>query len=85
MFQLGAAMSLRVCYCLFSGLISTHSVNLHKLLAPGNPLGFFGSGCVKYLRLISHCLHQGTHWGFLVTFLISVGFPMGFSCQGRYL
>ena len=85
MFQLGAAMFLRVCYCLFSGLISTHSVNLHKLLAPGNPLGFFGSGCGKSVRLISPRLYQGTHWGFLVTLLISVGFPMNFSFQGRYL
>ena len=81
MFQLGAVMSLRVRHCLFSGLIPTHSANLHQLLAPGNPLGFFGSGCVKYLRLISHCLHQGTHWGFLVSFLSSSGFPMGFSFQ----
>ena len=76
MFQPEAVMSLRVCHCLFSDLLPTHSSNMHKLLAPGNPLAFFGSGSDEFLRLLASCLRQGTHWGFLVTFLSSSGSPM---------
>ena len=79
MFSPGAVIALRVGHCLFSDLLPTHSSNLHKLLAPGNPLGFFGSGCDEFLRLSRPVYARGTHWGFLVTFLSSTGFPNGFS------